>query len=527
MLQVRFGVDLESPDSRTLVGCGANSYHGPASTSPGGKTPLGARAKGLTHPVRYPVPTPFTRFRDEDDASFHARKLAEFDAYLDAHGHELGVLLVEPQWGSSVAAMPWPPALLREYVKRAQARNIMVVCDEIMCGIGRHGQAPAGGGTGCFLAECWDLRPDVVTFGKAIGGGVGHLLSGAVLMHGAGVLELSGRTAFQSHTYAGSSARALANGAALLEGLESYRPAVKSVEAAIEPALAELNEAADGAVLCHGQGALWGGMWANANAGARAFANLKFKKKCAEKRVLPYYVPVGGFMLTPRYDDDPDALASAVRDLSDAALATCREMGWAKSALMPMPRGAAPAPSPRPPKPPRAAAFAQPDDAASAGYHLGPLGASAPLADATKALGAAVAAPSTSLDARESSVAVLLSPRTRRVGDDAESPPSLLSQVLLTAYSQRAAAAWSVNAPRAREAGLEEAAIHAIARGVDPQFKRGSRDAAIYAVASDLLYTKKARATRARRESESDRALGSGRYDAEAPSRARALSVHR
>ena len=66
-----------------------------------------------------------------------------------------------------------------------------------------------------------------------------------------------------------------------------------------------------------------------------------------------------------------------------------------------------------------------------------------------------------------------------------------------------------------------------IARGVDPQFKRGSRDAAIYAVASDLLYTKKARATRARRESESDRALGSGRYDAEAPSRARALSVHR
>ena len=186
-----------------------------------------------------------------------------------------------------------------------------------MCGLGRHGQEPADGGTGCFLAECWDLRPDVVTFGKAIGGGVGHLLSGAVLMHGAGVLELSGRTAFQSHTYAGSSARALANGAALLEGLESYRPAVKSVEAAIEPALAELNEAADGAVLCHGQGALWGGMWAHENAGARARANLKFKKKCAEKGVLPYYVPVGGFMLTPRYDDDPAALEGAVKDLAE------------------------------------------------------------------------------------------------------------------------------------------------------------------------------------------------------------------
>ena len=41
--------------------------------------------------------------------------LADFEAYLDMYEHEIGVLLIEPQWGSSVAAMPWPPALLREY----------------------------------------------------------------------------------------------------------------------------------------------------------------------------------------------------------------------------------------------------------------------------------------------------------------------------------------------------------------------------------------------------------------------------
>ena len=76
------------------------------------------------------------------------------------------MLLVEPQWGSSVAAMPWPPALLRAYVKTAQARGIPVVADEIMCGLGRHGEEPAAGGTGCFLSECWDLQPDVLTFGK-------------------------------------------------------------------------------------------------------------------------------------------------------------------------------------------------------------------------------------------------------------------------------------------------------------------------------------------------------------------------
>ena len=57
---------------------------------------------------------------------------------------------------------------------------------QIMCGLGRHGAEPAKGGTGCFLSECWDLQPDIVTFGKSIGGGAGHLLSGAVLLHSAG-----------------------------------------------------------------------------------------------------------------------------------------------------------------------------------------------------------------------------------------------------------------------------------------------------------------------------------------------------
>jgi hypothetical protein len=75
--------DFNRADARTWVACGASSYHGPASTSPGGATPLGARAKGLTHPVRYPVPSPFLRHRGEDDASFHGRLLTVFRSYLD------------------------------------------------------------------------------------------------------------------------------------------------------------------------------------------------------------------------------------------------------------------------------------------------------------------------------------------------------------------------------------------------------------------------------------------------------------
>ena len=187
------GQDFNRADARTRIACGASSYHGPASTSPGGGTPLGAVAKGLTHPVRYPVPSPFFRRKGEDDPTFHGRMLADFNKYLDSYEHEVGVLLIEPQWGSSVAGMPWPPALLREYIAAAKRRGIAVVCDEIMCGLGRHGAAPAPGGTGCFLSECWDLQPDIITFGKSIGGGAGHLLSGAILLDGASKLQVASR----------------------------------------------------------------------------------------------------------------------------------------------------------------------------------------------------------------------------------------------------------------------------------------------------------------------------------------------
>ena len=143
------GADLTAPTARTRVACGASSYHGPASTSPGGGIPLGAAAKGLTHPVRYPVPSPFLRYREESDEEFHERLLAEFIEYLDTYEHELGVVLFEPQWGSSVASTPWPPQLLRAYVTEAKRRGLAVICDEVMCGLGRHGRArgvPSCGG---------------------------------------------------------------------------------------------------------------------------------------------------------------------------------------------------------------------------------------------------------------------------------------------------------------------------------------------------------------------------------------------
>ena len=330
------GQDLSAPSAKVGVAVSQTSYHGPPSTSPGGWAPLGSRAKGLTLEAQYPVPTPFFRARGEGEAAFHARKLTEFEAYLEHHEHEIGVLLIEPQWGSSAAAMPWPPALLRAYVAAAKARGIAVISDEIMCGLGRHGQQPPpSGGTGLFLAECWQLDVDAVTFGKAIGGGAGHLLSGAALLRGASLLQGTAHgTALQSHTYAAASSRALLNGAALLDVIPSYRPDVQALGASIGTVLTELGERSGGAMITHGQGAKWGALFAHVDPRARDLASARLEERCVRKGILPYFVPVGGFMLTPRYDDDPDDVAAAVTELADAALATTREMGWAASDLM-------------------------------------------------------------------------------------------------------------------------------------------------------------------------------------------------
>ena len=166
------------------------------------------------------------------------------------------------------------------------------------------------------------------------------MLSGAILLKGASALAAASRTAYQSHTYAGSSVRALCNAASLLDRLESLRADVRRVEAAVKPALDALREESGGRVLTQGQGALWGSLFAHSSLAERSAANVALKEKCAAAGVLPYFVPVGGFMLTPRYDDDPELLRAA-RDLRRATSSPRRLRGSTGPGPR-LPRGAVP-----------------------------------------------------------------------------------------------------------------------------------------------------------------------------------------
>ena len=89
--------------ARSLVAVAKTSYHG-APTNSLGYPPVEQSAawEVAMKPwaLPYPAPTPF--------ASAEAWA-AEFDAFLEEHGPSLGVLVVEPQWGSSCAGAVWPP----------------------------------------------------------------------------------------------------------------------------------------------------------------------------------------------------------------------------------------------------------------------------------------------------------------------------------------------------------------------------------------------------------------------------------
>ena len=320
LLQLRFIHDTVVPKraiSEWKVAVGRQSYHGPPSTSLGARHPLFTAKQNQ---ILYPVPTPFMN-KDELE-----NYLSEFSSWLKTHGDTVGCLLVEPQWGSSVAAYPWPPHLLHGVITLAHRYGVLILADEIMCGLGRHG-------LGClFLSEAWGLDVDAVTFGKAVAAGA-YPLSGAVLRRGARALGAAGRSVLQSHTYSGGNVRALLTATAVLQKLPSLYGSVASKGELLRRSMQGFARASEGLFIVHGQGLMWGALL-NPNALAAREGCLdenefirRFRENCNSCGVLPYFVPVGGFTVTPLYDVSDEVLQQIGVKLEQAMERTMAQLG--------------------------------------------------------------------------------------------------------------------------------------------------------------------------------------------------------
>jgi ornithine--oxo-acid transaminase len=87
----------------------------------------------------------------------------DLEAVLEAHGKETAAFIVEPIQGEAGVVVPDDDYLTKVH-ELCKKHNVLLICDEIQTGIGR---------TGRMLCSQWsNIKPDMVTLGKAISGGM-------------------------------------------------------------------------------------------------------------------------------------------------------------------------------------------------------------------------------------------------------------------------------------------------------------------------------------------------------------------
>ena len=89
--------------------------------------------------------------------------IPDLEAALGAHGKETAAFIVEPIQGEAGVVVPDDDYLTKAH-ELCKKHNVLLICDEIQTGIGR---------TGKMLCSEWaGIKPDMVTLGKAISGGM-------------------------------------------------------------------------------------------------------------------------------------------------------------------------------------------------------------------------------------------------------------------------------------------------------------------------------------------------------------------
>ncbi len=87
----------------------------------------------------------------------------DIDALKAAVNKNTCAVMVEPIQGES-GVNPLDPQYIKEVKELCEANDILLIFDEIQCGLGRTGKL--------FAYEHFDVEPDIFTLAKALGGGV-------------------------------------------------------------------------------------------------------------------------------------------------------------------------------------------------------------------------------------------------------------------------------------------------------------------------------------------------------------------
>ncbi|MEQ9798995.1 MAG: aspartate aminotransferase family protein [Salinisphaeraceae bacterium] len=168
----------------------------------------------------------------EDEAAYATRLAAELDATIRRLGPERVLAFVlEPVSGATLGCVPPSPGYLKGVAETCARHGVLLIADEVMCGVGR---------TGSFYAvEQEGVAPDIITIAKGLGAGyvpiAATLASGRVidaLRQGSGTLA-NGHT-YMSHAASCAGALAVLDAIDRADSLDAVRARGQSLRRRLE-----------------------------------------------------------------------------------------------------------------------------------------------------------------------------------------------------------------------------------------------------------------------------------------------------
>lgn len=126
-----------------------NSFHGRTLAT------LAATAQPAKQEKFAPLPGGFIHVPMNDMKALH-------EAYFE-HVDQVAAVMIECVQGES-GIHPWDPDVLFEVVKFCRQNDVLIICDEVQCGIFRCGEYP-------FAFQAMGITPDIITMAKGIASG--------------------------------------------------------------------------------------------------------------------------------------------------------------------------------------------------------------------------------------------------------------------------------------------------------------------------------------------------------------------
>jgi adenosylmethionine-8-amino-7-oxononanoate aminotransferase len=177
-----------------------NSYHGNTlgALAVGGNAWRRQQFAPLLIEVEHVAPTYAYRERraEEPEAQYCARLIAEIEQAIDRVGGDKMIAFVaETVGGATSGCLTAPPGYYKAVRELCDRHGILLILDEVMCGMGRTGMLHA--------CEQEGVTPDLMAIAKGLGGGYQPV--GAVMINGRVIDSIAQGSGFfqHGHTYIG------------------------------------------------------------------------------------------------------------------------------------------------------------------------------------------------------------------------------------------------------------------------------------------------------------------------------------